>query len=82
MGGRHTREGGGEGFEVWLQLSLDEFTFPLDRMGRWALQTDHDLPRRYVTNSQVAPNHATNTTNQIIRLSLPNVRIELSGTSS
>jgi hypothetical protein len=57
-----------------LQLSLDGVTFPLDPLGRWALQTDHDIPRRYVANSLVASNNAANTTNQTIRLSLQNVR--------
>ena len=44
MGGRHPREGWGEGFEGVLQLTLDEVTLLLDPLGRWALQTDHDLP--------------------------------------
>jgi len=43
MGGRHPREGWGEGFEGVLQLTLDGLTL-LDPLGRWALQTDHDLP--------------------------------------
>jgi hypothetical protein len=59
-----------------LQLSLDGYTFSLDPLGWWALQTDHDLPRRYVANSPVASNDAANATNQTIRLSLLNVRAE------